>query len=184
MQRADGRLIFSPSDLNHFLECEHLIQLERRRDPPAPRAPRDPHAELLARKGVEHERAWLDRFGADGNFFMEGTGQGQVAEGGDSTLEFERWRRTGDPAILQAITDYNEEDCLSTPKLRDWLLDRKADAERLSGVISRAKALAVVICSPQLLHVPCTKVSQMTLVNPLCRFAEWAAAQGSLAHHG
>lgn len=26
MQRIDGRLIFSPSDLNHFLECEHLIR--------------------------------------------------------------------------------------------------------------------------------------------------------------
>ena len=63
-------------------------------------------------------------------FFMEGAGQGAVTEGGDSILEFERWRRTGDPAILQAITDYNEEDCLSTLKLRDWLIERKAEAER------------------------------------------------------
>ncbi len=67
-------------------------------------------------------------------FFMEGAGQGAVTGGGDSILEFERWRRTGDPAILQAITDYNEEDCLSTVKLRDWLLERKAEAERTSGV--------------------------------------------------
>ena len=37
-----------------------------------------------------------------------------MTDGGDSILEFERWRRTGDPAILQAIIDYNEEDCLST----------------------------------------------------------------------
>jgi uncharacterized protein len=37
-----------------------------------------------------------------------------------------------DPAILQAITDYNEEDCLSTLKLRDWLIERKAEAERRS----------------------------------------------------
>jgi predicted RecB family nuclease len=67
-------------------------------------------------------------------FFMEGAGQGAVTEGGDSILEFERWRRTGDPAILQAITDYNEEDCLSTLKLRDWLIEQKAEAERTSGV--------------------------------------------------
>jgi predicted RecB family nuclease len=66
MQRIGDRLVFSPSDLNHFLECEHLIQLERRRDPHAPRAPRDAHAELLAEKGAEHERAWLDRFRAEG----------------------------------------------------------------------------------------------------------------------
>jgi uncharacterized protein len=66
-------------------------------------------------------------------FFMEGAGQGAVTEGGDSILEFERWRRTGDPAILQAIVDYNEEDCLSTVKLRDWLLERRLEAERQSG---------------------------------------------------
>jgi len=67
-------------------------------------------------------------------FFMEGAGLGAVTGGGDSILEFERWRRTGDPAILQAITDYNEEDCLSTVKLRNWLLERKDEAERTSGV--------------------------------------------------
>ena len=31
-------------------------------------------------------------------FFMEGAGQGAVTEGGDSILEFERWRRTGRPS--------------------------------------------------------------------------------------
>ena len=31
-------------------------------------------------------------------FFMTGAGQGAVTEGGDSILEFERWRRTGDPS--------------------------------------------------------------------------------------
>src|SRR5688572_26261887 len=66
MQRIDERLVFSPSDLNHFLECEHLVQLDRERDPDAVRGPRDPHADLLAEKGAEHERAWLERFRADG----------------------------------------------------------------------------------------------------------------------
>jgi len=65
MQRIDGRLVFSPSDLNHFLACEHLTWLERQRDPPTPRRSRDPHADLLAAKGAEHERAWLDRFRDD-----------------------------------------------------------------------------------------------------------------------
>ena len=65
---------------------------------------------------------------------MEGAGQGAVSEGGDSILEFERWRRTGDPAILQAIIEYNKEDCDSTLRLRDWLIERKAEAEQRSGV--------------------------------------------------
>lgn len=66
------------------------------------------------------------------SFFMPDAARGVVTAGGDSILEFERWRRTGDPAILQAITDYNEEDCLSTVRLRDWLLDRKREAEGAS----------------------------------------------------
>jgi len=53
-------------DLNHFLECEHLIQLERQRDPGAGRSPREPHADLLAEKGAAHEQAWLGRFRAEG----------------------------------------------------------------------------------------------------------------------
>lgn len=65
MQLSSGRAVFSPSDLNHFLECEHLIQLELRRGD-APRAPRDAHAELLAAKGIDHERAWLERFRQQG----------------------------------------------------------------------------------------------------------------------
>jgi uncharacterized protein len=66
MQTVRDRLVFSPSDLNQFLECEHLLQLDRARDPREPRARRDPHADLLAAKGAEHERAWLDRFRAEG----------------------------------------------------------------------------------------------------------------------
>jgi hypothetical protein len=32
MQRIAEHLVFSPSDLNHFLECQHLIELERSED--------------------------------------------------------------------------------------------------------------------------------------------------------
>ena len=59
-------LVFSPTDLNHFLECEHLIQLERSRDRSVPRPPRDAHADLLAAKGAEHEAARLAQFCRDG----------------------------------------------------------------------------------------------------------------------
>ncbi len=103
MQRIDDRLVFSPSDLNHFLECEHLIQLERHRDPHAPRAPRDAHADLLADKGAEHERAWLDRFRADGKSIVT------IESGGrdrDWAADAERTRtamRSGADVIYQAV---------------------------------------------------------------------------------
>ncbi|HSP72918.1 MAG TPA: TM0106 family RecB-like putative nuclease, partial [Gaiellaceae bacterium] len=53
----------------------------------------------------------------------------ELRAGDDSILLYERWREERDPAILQAIRDYNEEDCLSTYLLREWLLERKAEAE-------------------------------------------------------
>jgi uncharacterized protein len=45
---------------------------------------------------------------------------------------------------------------------------------RLNVAISRAQALAVVICSPDLLEARCSTVDDMRLVNMLCRFADAA----------
>jgi uncharacterized protein len=70
MQQIAGQSVFSPTDLNHFLECEHLIQLELSRGE-APRRERDAHAELLAAKGLEHEQAWLRRFREEGRQVVE-----------------------------------------------------------------------------------------------------------------
>jgi uncharacterized protein len=67
-------------------------------------------------------------------FFMRGAGKGAVTEGGASILEFQRFLETGDHSILAAIRDYNAEDCESTRLLRDWLLERRAEAERQFGV--------------------------------------------------
>jgi uncharacterized protein len=103
MQRIDNRLVFSPSDLNHFLECEHLIQLDRQRHPSAPRAPRDAHADLLAEKGAEHERAWLDRFRADGKSIVTIESDGRDR---DWAADAERTRaamRSGAGVIYQAV---------------------------------------------------------------------------------
>ncbi len=56
-----------------------------------------------------------------------------VTDGEDSIVAYERYLSTGDESILEAIAAYNEEDCLSTLKLRDWLLERGAEAERDYG---------------------------------------------------
>ncbi|HEY1975892.1 MAG TPA: TM0106 family RecB-like putative nuclease [Candidatus Baltobacteraceae bacterium] len=65
MQQIDGQFVFSASDLNDFLECDHLVELQRRvalgelvRPEP------DPATALLARKGDEHERRHLERLQA------------------------------------------------------------------------------------------------------------------------
>jgi superfamily I DNA and/or RNA helicase len=45
---------------------------------------------------------------------------------------------------------------------------------RLNVAISRAQALAVLVCSPKLLEIRCRTIEDMRLVNALCRFVELA----------
>ncbi len=48
-----------------------------------------------------------------------------VGSGSDAVVEYERWRDTGDQALLVAIARYNDEDCRATLALRDWLVDNR-----------------------------------------------------------
>jgi len=67
VQRHDGDLLFSPSDLHDFLECEHLTALELgvARGELVRAAVDNPQAELVRRKGEEHEAAHLAELEAD-----------------------------------------------------------------------------------------------------------------------
>ncbi|MBV8372411.1 MAG: TM0106 family RecB-like putative nuclease, partial [Candidatus Eremiobacteraeota bacterium] len=62
MQRTQGRFIYSASDLNAYLECKRLTELEalvalgRLTTPDDD----DEHAELIRRKGEEHEARYLE----------------------------------------------------------------------------------------------------------------------------
>ena len=69
MQQRNGSILFSPSDLNAFLECEHLTQLElavARHELERP-ADENPQADLVKRKGDDHEAAYLTQLVADGS---------------------------------------------------------------------------------------------------------------------
>ena len=65
-------------------------------------------------------------------FFM--TAEADLAGGVDAIVDYERWPRDAHDALLEAIERYNEEDCLSTLRLRDWLVGLKAEAEEQYGV--------------------------------------------------
>jgi uncharacterized protein len=52
-----------------------------------------------------------------------------VTDGEDSILKFEEWLATGDASLLEWIERYNEEDCVSTLRLLDWLVERRAECE-------------------------------------------------------
>jgi predicted RecB family nuclease len=56
------------------------------------------------------------------------------------------------------------------PRHVEFLFSRN----RLNVAVSRARCLAVLVCSPELLHVRCRNAEQMRLVNALCWFGEMA----------
>lgn len=67
MQKTGDRLLFSASDLVGFLECEHLTTLDRLNlESPLPAAQEDEQLELIQQKGLDHERAYLERLRAGG----------------------------------------------------------------------------------------------------------------------
>ncbi len=51
--------------------------------------------------------------------------EGDVQDAGSSIVQYEAWRATRDPAVLEAIRKYNEDDCTSTHLLREWLLGHR-----------------------------------------------------------
>jgi predicted RecB family nuclease len=58
------------------------------------------------------------------HFYMENR-DADVVNAVESVIVYEKWKLTRDPAILDAIRDYNEEDCRSTFLLHTWLLSIK-----------------------------------------------------------
>lgn len=53
-----------------------------------------------------------------------------VRRGDDSIVQFETWLLNRDDTILADIEQYNNDDCRSTYLLRQWLIERKEEAER------------------------------------------------------
>jgi uncharacterized protein len=71
-------------------------------------------------------------------FYMEAR-TGEIKTAGGSVVAYENWRETKEPKLLEEIRDYNKIDCISTQKLRDWLISsvRPADmAWRSTGAKS------------------------------------------------
>ena len=81
------------------------------------------------------------------------------------------------PVVFFSMTASSGED---VPRGMDFLFSRN----RLNVAISRARALAVVVCSPRLLWARCNTVEQMRLVNALCSFADEVERQAGAVGAG
>jgi uncharacterized protein len=58
---------------------------------------------------------------------------GEIKQGGDSIIAYERWLESHDQTILDQIADYNADDCRSTWQLRDWLEERRRELAASTG---------------------------------------------------
>jgi predicted RecB family nuclease len=61
-------------------------------------------------------------------FYMEAR-TGEVKTAGGSVVAYENWRETKETKLLEEIRDYNKIDCISTQKLRDWLVSSVRPAD-------------------------------------------------------
>src|SRR4051812_32212101 len=92
MQLLDGRLLLSASDLINYLECVHLTHLDREvaSGRLALEAVRSDSADLVARKGDEHEAAHLEALRNEGREVVEVPGSSatlaDLTRGGEETL--------------------------------------------------------------------------------------------------
>ena len=60
--------------------------------------------------------------------FLDFERRAELKDGGGSIVMFEQWMLTHEDALLRQIDEYNEEDCVATMVLRDWLLKLRAEA--------------------------------------------------------
>ena len=70
--------------------------------------------------------------------------EAELRAGDDSIVAYERWLERRDDAILDEIAAYNEEDCVSTPHLRDWLLGLRPRPRSGTGSRSSGREAAAV----------------------------------------
>ncbi|MDE2792063.1 MAG: TM0106 family RecB-like putative nuclease [Paracoccaceae bacterium] len=67
----------------------------------------------------------------DMEVFLDMNREGGVTTAGGSIVAYETWRETGNDRILEDIAAYNRIDCISTERLRDWLLEIRPDGKWL-----------------------------------------------------
>src|SRR3546814_17868703 len=86
MQKRDEATLFSASDLVNFMGCTHATVLDiRQLDHPVEVGADDEQTQLLQEKGLEHERAYLERLRAEGRSIIEIDGDADIVDKADRT---------------------------------------------------------------------------------------------------
>jgi predicted RecB family nuclease len=104
MQKFDGRLVFSPSDLNRFLECEYLTRLDvEAANGRVLEMRRYAEADLLAAKGEAHEQLHLAKLRTQGKNVIEISDPGRDPEWSAAAIATRDAMVAGADVIYQAV---------------------------------------------------------------------------------
>ncbi|HUD92891.1 TM0106 family RecB-like putative nuclease [Sphingobium sp.] len=88
MLRHGGQTLYSASDLVNFMGCAHATVLDvGNLATPTSFVPDDDSAVLLQEKGIEHERAYLERLRAEGRSIAEISSEGTLEQRAQATRE-------------------------------------------------------------------------------------------------
>ncbi len=72
MQKKDGKVLYSASDIVNFLDCEHLTALDLiDLETPLPKAADDEETVLYQKKGMEHESSYLEHLKQNTSCFAD-----------------------------------------------------------------------------------------------------------------
>jgi len=108
MQLIDGRPVYAATDLVGFLACTHLLALERAALAGLVERPirDDPEIDVIAKRGIAHEQAYLADLRASGRTIVEIERDGSAATAGDelraAAAETEAAMRDGAEVVYQA----------------------------------------------------------------------------------
>src|SRR5262245_12082771 len=169
MKQRDGQLLFSPTDLNDFLACPHLTTLEVAvaRDEIARPFRANPHADLIRRKGDEHEARYLAALEASGLAIADL----EIDDRGD----WENAARRTAEAIGAAIADVIYQPCLADDGWRGFadFLEREPDGTyevvdtKLARRAKPAHLLQLCFYTEQLARIQGSWPTEMHVVNGL-----------------
>jgi predicted RecB family nuclease len=195
MRRLGDDIVFSPTDLVGFLDCPHLTALDRAVFAGILPKPfrEDAELDLLRRKGLEHERRYLEALAAEGHTVTEIADEsGRTKEllaareetlaamrrGDDviyqATFVEERWsgkadflRRIDRPAVPSALGDWVYEP-------EDTKLALSAKASALLQLLTYARMLEVVQGEPpERIHVVLGRAEQTRATFRVADFAAY-----------
>src|SRR5205807_518161 len=114
LKRLMGRHGTREAELDRLLRAEVFVDLYR-----------------VVRQGVRVSQDSYSLKKLEPLYLAERTGD--ISGGAASIVAFERWRETGDGTLLRSLEDYNRLDCVSLVGLRQWLEQRRVEAEACFG---------------------------------------------------